>query len=185
MWEANLAAIKALLLRSNARHGANVSVSAVLLDSERFTVARGNATWNDAMTAKHDMMYNASKRAFPSAPVEFYDRGGYTMDGIGTAYFAPSPYYTLEERGDSFATSLYGVGELGYTREQYDQTVALALAHSAECNKSPAELAADKAQAERHRWFFKPSSDADEDVPYQPLLPPQPERRGMLYERKL
>ena len=61
----------------------------------------------------------------------------------------------------------------------------LALAHSAECNKSPAELAADKAQAERHRWFFKPSSDADEDVPYQPLLPPQPERRGMLYERKL
>ena len=131
VWEANLAAIKALLLRSNARHGANVSVSAVLLDSERFTVARGNATWNDAMTAKHDMMYNASKRAFPSAPVEFYDRGGYTMDGVGTAYFAPSPYYTLEERGDSFATSLYGVGELGYTREQYDQTVALALAHNA------------------------------------------------------
>lgn len=61
----------------------------------------------------------------------------------------------------------------------------LAARHEEECSKSAAALAADKAAASRHHWYFQSSSNEDEDVPYQPLLPPQPERRGMLFDRKL
>lgn len=52
------------------------------------------------------------------------------FDGLGTAFFAPSGYYTLDEPGLTFSTSLYGLGEVGYTRAQYAQTVNLAANHS-------------------------------------------------------
>ena len=38
----------------------------------------------------------------------------------GTGYFAGSPYYVLDEPGSMFSTSLYALGQVGYTREQYE-----------------------------------------------------------------
>ena len=41
----------------------------------------------------------------------------------GTGYFARSPYYVLDEPGSMFSTSLYALGQVGYTREQYEPNV--------------------------------------------------------------
>jgi hypothetical protein len=40
-------------------------------------------------------------------------------------YYAQSPYYTLNEPGETFSTSLYGLGQVGYTREQYHLRVII------------------------------------------------------------
>jgi len=62
--------------------------------------------------------YNATLELLPNATLQWYDRGGFMYDGVGTGYFAKSGYYVLDEPGAMFSTSLYTLGELGYTREQ-------------------------------------------------------------------
>jgi hypothetical protein len=105
--------------QANARLGTNVTVGAVMLDAERWTSTRGkNQTWDAAMTRKHTLMFNATAELLPGVTLQWYDRGGYTYDGMGTGYFAPSPYFTLDEPGAMFSTSLYALGQVGYTREQ-------------------------------------------------------------------
>lgn len=115
---------------ANHRLGANVSVGAVLLDAERWLHSQTNASWNTALTRKHTLMFDATAELLPGVTLQWYDRGGYTYDGMGTGFFAPSGYYTLDEPGTVFSTSLYGLGQVGYTREQYSRTVELAANHS-------------------------------------------------------
>jgi hypothetical protein len=80
-------------------------------------------------------MYTASKAVFPDAIVEQYDKGtiedekGMSTTGTSKAW-APWSVYTLEEQGDSFATSLYSVPEIGQTRQQYRLTVNNAVEHN-------------------------------------------------------
>ena len=130
MYTSRLAQTRAWINTANQRLGSNVSVTAVLLDAERWTVKHDNASWNAAVTRKHTLMYNATTMVFPSAVLEWYDRGGYMYDGMGTGFMAPSPYFALDEPGATFSTSLYGLGQVGYTRAQYAQTVALTANHS-------------------------------------------------------
>lgn len=105
--------------QANARLKTNVTVGAVMLDAERWTSTSGkNQSWDAAMTRKHTLMFNATAELLPGVTLQWYDRGGYTYDGMGTGYFAPSPYYTLDEPGTVFSTSLYALGQVGYTREQ-------------------------------------------------------------------
>jgi hypothetical protein len=116
-----------------------VRVSALLLDSEKLqgwgASGRDNVTIKAAITRKHNLMYNASKAVFPDATVEQYDKGtiedekGMSKTGTSEAW-APWSVYTLDEQGDSFATSLYSVPEIGQTRQQYRLTVQNAVAHN-------------------------------------------------------
>ena len=116
-----------------------VRVSALLLDSEKLqgwgASGRDNITIKAAITRKHDLMYNASKAVFPDAIVEQYDKGTIedekSMSTKGTSKaWAPWSVYTLEEQGDSFATSLYSVPEIGQTRQQFRLTVQNAVEHN-------------------------------------------------------
>ena len=38
--------------------------------------------------------------------------------------------FSLHERGDTLATSLYHIADLGYTRESFQRTVAVAKTHN-------------------------------------------------------
>ena len=125
-----LAQTAAWIDSANKRLGSNVTVGAVLLDAERWMASRTNTTWNLALTRKHTLMFNATAELLPNSTLQWYDRGGLMYDGVGTGYYAGSPYYVLDEPGAMFSTSLYTVGELGYTRGQYARTVELAANHS-------------------------------------------------------
>jgi len=131
-YRGRLAQTIAWIAAANSRLRSNVTVGAVLLDAERWLVARNNASWNAALTEKHTWMFRTTAELLPNATLQWYDRGGFMYDGIGTGYFAGSPYYVLDEPGEMLSTSLYTLGELGYTREQYARTVELAANHSLE-----------------------------------------------------
>ena len=105
-------------------------VGAVLLDQERWD-AKPNATWAAAVTRKNNLYYNTTIAAFPSASVQLYGRGGIGRGATATGW-GTNGYYSLapDELGDIFATSLYEVPEIGYTREGFNRTVANAKAHN-------------------------------------------------------
>ncbi len=46
-----------------------------------------NASWNAALTRKHTLMYNATAELLPRATLQWYDRGGYMYDGVGTGIY--------------------------------------------------------------------------------------------------
>jgi hypothetical protein len=69
---------------ANSKLGSNVSVGAVLLDAERWMANNKNASWNAALTRKHTLMYNATAELLPNATLQWYDRGGFMYDGMGT-----------------------------------------------------------------------------------------------------
>ena len=52
-----LAQTSAWIDAANSKLGSSVTVSAVLLDAERWLAHRDNATWNLALTRKHTLMY--------------------------------------------------------------------------------------------------------------------------------
>jgi hypothetical protein len=130
LWSTNLGKIKSWL-------GGRVPVSAVLLDSEKFECTHpnpdgcSNQTVWAAMDEKHDLFFNATKAAFPHASVELFGHGGARFRGISAGSFSTtSTKFSLRERSDTFSVSLYGPSELGYTRETYARSVAVARDHN-------------------------------------------------------
>lgn len=67
--------IRETLAGVNRKYQANVSVSALLLDSERFHTKTNDVTWNEAMTAKYDAAHEIIKELFPNVRVDWYARG--------------------------------------------------------------------------------------------------------------
>jgi hypothetical protein len=137
-YSARLREIAASLAQANRELGSHVPVGAVLLDSEKLSTSwKGNMTMQEALTRKHNLMYDASKAVFPQAVVEQYSRGSmvdekamaHTASALPFAYW---PVYTLaaDERSDGFATSLYSIPEVGQTRAQFRATAANARAHN-------------------------------------------------------
>ena len=129
LWRGNLGKIK-LWLQDR------VQVAALLLDSERFECSRpvpqgcANETLLAAIDEKHNRIYDLAKEIFPSAAVEFFARGEVSFHGISTAGFVHKTMFSLREHGDSLATSLYHIADLGYTRESFQRTVAVAKTHN-------------------------------------------------------
>ena len=108
------------------------------------------AVWQ-ALIRKNNLVFNATKAAFPDAFVLQYDRGGKNGCGLfpnkemswktcategphGSCDVWPpckadgmwqTATYTLDprERGDSLSVSLYDVAEPGNTRQRFDATV--------------------------------------------------------------
>ena len=118
-----------------------ITVGAFLLDSEKFAATPANHL---AVIRKHDLIYNLTKRYFPAARIELYGRGTMVRADSWPAYCAThqgckvpaDPWwmrtsYTLQERGESLAISVYTVPEIWEMRAIMIHTVALARQHNA------------------------------------------------------
>jgi hypothetical protein len=118
-----------------------ISVGAFLLDSEKFAATPAN---HEAVIRKHNLIFNLTIKYFPQARIEQYGRGTMCRADSWASYCAPpqqsckvpsDPWwmrtsYTLQERGDSLAISVYTVPEIWEMRAVMTQTVALAQKHN-------------------------------------------------------
>jgi hypothetical protein len=91
--------VRNLIAAANAKYGANVTASMVLLNSEVWEVKQpgepGADAWNAALDVKYNAIYDASKSVFPAAIVLW------AAEGSG-------PYFTLREKTDGlFNTTAY------------------------------------------------------------------------------
>jgi hypothetical protein len=120
-----LAMIRDDVAEANKKYAASASVSAILLDCERFATSAKDETLNKAITSKQDQIYEIAKDIFPSARVEWYGRGAVHASSDAKGW-AQSRYFTLREKGDSFSCSLYQLPEESKMREAYRRTVELA-----------------------------------------------------------
>lgn len=123
-----LETLRSAVAQANRRLGSEVAVSAVLFDSERFHVRPEDAPWNKAITRKYDAATEVVRSVFPEVRIEWYARGAVQPSAAPTGW-SESTYFTLEEKGSTFACSLYRVPEIGYTRETFRRTAANALRH--------------------------------------------------------
>jgi len=117
---------------ANEKGGSEVSVTAVLLDSERFHVkndkSSGAAAWNAAVADKHNVLYEIAKLLFPRARIEWYNFGA-VIPSAGATGWSQAPIHNLSEKHDAFSVSLYRVPEIGNMRESFRRTAANARAH--------------------------------------------------------
>jgi len=120
----NLTQVKALLDAANTNRGANVRVSALLLDSEVWMVKEagepGRETWNAALNEKYDAFYAICKSIFPDVPVHWYVRG----------YPPGWRRFTLEERGDAASSENYVAHDLPWLRAIFRAVHREARAHN-------------------------------------------------------
>ncbi|MGB0580558.1 MAG: hypothetical protein ACPGVU_12705 [Limisphaerales bacterium] len=113
---------------ANSRVQGTVSVTALLVDSERFHTKTNDTAWNKAMTAKYDTAHEIVRSIFPQARVDYYARGAW-HPGASPSGWSEAKYFALDEKGDSFGCSLYNGPEIGYTREIFRRTAANAEKH--------------------------------------------------------
>eukprot|EP01052_Picozoa_sp_SAG31_P005379 SAG31_NODE_236_length_19594_cov_7.018620_5_plen_412_part_00 len=130
---------------ANAELGANVRVGALLLDSEIFEADYWfPPSYYDAVSRKHELIYNCSISAFPKATTLFYAYGAahrITYRWGGPEPPKPDPLrrglpagwrrdnrFTLREHlgGSPFTTELYSVPEQQEMRELFKASAALA-----------------------------------------------------------
>lgn len=114
---------------ANERVSGAVTVSALLVDSERFHTKTNDTKWNQAMTAKYDAAHDIIRTVFPRARVDYYARGAWHPAASPTGW-SEAKYFALDEKGDSFGCSLYHGPEIGYTREIFRRTAANADKHN-------------------------------------------------------
>ena len=116
---------------ANIRNRANVKVTAILFDSERFVTKANDEVWNAAITKKLNGAYDAAKSNFPGARVEWYTRGAIQRSASESGW-SQSRFATLDEKGESFACSLYYVPEIEATRKTFRLTAENATKHGCE-----------------------------------------------------
>ncbi|THB73087.1 MAG: hypothetical protein D6B28_04320 [Gammaproteobacteria bacterium] len=140
--------VKHMLAKANKTTGAEIKLTAILLDSENFRIAKGNEIrwrayvlkrygtvfadtkeWNDAINKKHRVIYEKSKQLFPETKVIHYDRGAWFPAATSSGWME-AERYTLEEPGDVFSVSLYRIVELADTRESFTRTFNNAKKHN-------------------------------------------------------
>lgn len=110
----------------SAADGDGVGLGAVLLDSEKFHfIDNSSKIFKDALTRKHNLIWNVTQEVFPGVRVEMYDRGA-TEKWDTSANWSTVPLYTLQESGTSYGVSLYTIPEIWNMRGRYQHTVALA-----------------------------------------------------------
>ena len=158
--------IKRWLADANARHQTNIPITAFLLDTERFYVREGDKRWNQAITAKYDVLYDITKELFPGARVEWYKRG-IARCAAKTGWKA-NARFTYDEKGDSFSCSLYRMPEIGYMRETFRRTYDFAKLHGVEDVTPWVALAAGYRRDvdDFHKWH----ADWDYDLIYAWLI---------------
>ncbi len=122
-----MATIGRWVASANEKYSSKVELTAVLLDTERFSARAGDLEWNKAITKKYDQFYDAARKAFGSARIEWYGRG--VQESATEKGWSPHPWNTFENKGSSFSCSLYRVPEIGVMRETLRRTLALARQH--------------------------------------------------------
>jgi hypothetical protein len=126
-----LSLVRQWLADANLAHHSDIRVSAVLLDSERFSVKPASdptsAVWNAAMDAKYKAVFDIAGELYPDARLEWFDRG--IHESNAPSGWGPIPYFTYREPGDAFSCELYSVPELGRMRETFRRTYDFAIQH--------------------------------------------------------
>jgi len=117
---------------SNKKYETNITVTAILFDSEHFHAKADDPEWNKALTAKYNAVYDIVQEVFPKVHIEWYARGA-VQPGASETGWINTTYFALDEKGDSFGCSLYQVPEIGYTREIMRRTAERAVKH--DCKK--------------------------------------------------
>jgi hypothetical protein len=112
---------------ANRKYDAQVAVSALLLDTERFHVRPGDAKWNEAIRVKYDAFFDLGKKIFPKARIEWYNRGVMPV-GTGSGWQTCNNF-PLTEKADGFSCALYRIPEMVRTRETFKRTLKLAKQH--------------------------------------------------------
>lgn len=101
-------------------------LGAVLYDSEKFHYSSdGGDAFKAALTRKHDLIWNLTRKVFPTVRIELYDRGAVEKWDTNPEW-ATNTAYTLEEQGESLGVSLYTLNEIWNMRGRMNHTVALA-----------------------------------------------------------
>ncbi len=112
--------IRGWVQESNERYGSNVAVSALLLDSERFTRRTDDPVWNQAMTEALDAIHAEAVEIFPDATIVWYGRG---MALTGTRVKPHlSSYWTGDEQTQVLSCELYTVPDIERMRLVFSAT---------------------------------------------------------------
>jgi hypothetical protein len=127
--KARMKTLRDALAAANQKHETNVTISAILFDSEHFHVKPDDVEWNNAITAKYDAATDVVRAVYPEVRIEWYARGA-VQPGASPTGWSEASYFTLDERAETFGCSLYQVPEIGYTREIFRRTAANAARHS-------------------------------------------------------
>ena len=123
-----LESVRLAVAEANRRFEADVAVTCVLFDSERFHVKRDDNVWNETLTAKYDAVYKIARETFLTARIEWYGRGA-IQPGASSTGWSESTLFRLDEYGESFGCSLYRVPEIETTRETFRRTAENAARH--------------------------------------------------------
>jgi len=128
IYRTRLTGVRDQIAAQNASLGSLVDVSAILLNSERFSLKKdgepGAAEWNAAIIAKYTPFYDIAKEIYPGARVEWYGRG--IQESNARSGWSPFPWFTFEEPSDTLACSLYRICEVETMRETFRRTCELA-----------------------------------------------------------
>ena len=135
---------------ANLRNRANVKVTAILFDSERFVTKSNDEVWNAAITRKHNEAYDVVKSIFPDARIEWYARGAIHRAASDSGW-ARTRYTTLDEKGESFGCSLYYVPENESTRKVFRFTAKNAAKHGCD-SVTPWIALASGSRRQTHRF---------------------------------
>lgn len=117
---------------ANQQFDADIPVSALIFDSERFWVKDpgepGEAEWNAAITAKYNEFYTLGKSVFPDARIEWYGRGA-VQPCRDITRWCPPEWFTLDEMGDTYNCALYYPYNTELMINTFRQTHQNAVAH--------------------------------------------------------
>lgn len=127
-----MTAIRDGLAAANRKYKADVRLTAILFDSERFHVKPNDGAWNTAITQKYNAAHDIVREFFPKVRVEWYARGA-VQPGASATGWSQANYFALDEKGETFGCSLYQVPEIGYTREIFRRTASNAAKYG--CNE--------------------------------------------------
>jgi len=156
-------AMRMALAEANRKHDTDVTITAVLFDSERFHVRPDHSEWNQAITAKYNAACETVRTIFPTVRIEWYARGGVHPSASPTGW-SQSTYFALDEDGESFGCSLYQVPEIGYTREIFRRTARNAQKHG--CAEVTPWIALASGYRRQTDKFHKFSFDWNYDLIY-------------------
>ena len=128
VYRTRLTAIRDQIAVQNALLDSDVTVGAILLNSERFYPKQptepGAAEYNVAILAKYTPFYDIAKEFFPEARVEWYGLG--IQESAAKSGWSRFPWFTFDEPSDTLSCALYRVSELGTMRDTYRRSVSLA-----------------------------------------------------------
>lgn len=161
-----LETIRQWLSDANREYETSINVSALLLDTERFVARRDDKTWNQAITAKYDAIYEIALDVFPQARVEWYGRG--IQESANAEGWSPFPWNTFENKTAAFSCSLYRLPEISVMRETFRRTLDLARQyHGAEVTPWVALASGYRRQIEKFQVW---DDNWDYDLVYSWML---------------